>query len=75
MRTGAIISALLLVCALTEGFMLEIKPQVEKCIKQDFVPNVVTTGKVEVLPAFEDMSLQLKVFLKSKPNAKPLDHR
>jgi hypothetical protein len=61
MRTGAIISSLLLLCALSECYMFDLKPQQEKCLKQDFAPNIITTGKVEVNPVFEDMALQFRV--------------
>ena len=53
--------SLVLFVALGQCIYFEIKPGQEKCFKQDFQTNALTSGKIEVSPVFDEMALLFRV--------------
>lgn len=61
MRSGKLIIICLALFGLVASIKFDIIPNVERCVKEEFRPDTLVKGEVEVSPVAGDMQLSLRV--------------
>jgi len=56
-----VLVAVVFQCFSVDGVLLEVRPNKERCIYDEFRPDTLVTGKVKASPAYHDMQLYLKI--------------